>query len=389
MRKVLHSIADYFSRTDKIFWLISLLTTIYGLILIYSVTRAGGNFFKTQVMAVTLGYIAAVVVSLMNYEFIAKLWPVIAGVCIGLILLTYFVGRNITGTDDTAWLTLPGGISFQPAELVKIGFIVTFAKHLSVLKEREKLHSFPQVCLLAAHALVPIVLVHFQGDDGTALVFVFMFLIMCFAAGIQLRYFFIVFAAAAAGIPLIWNMFMHDEQRSRFLALLDLDANSMGKGYQQYQGKISIASGELTGRGLFNGPRVDRSSVPFQENDFIFTVAGEELGFIGCVLILGVLLLLMLRALQNAASSKDALGKYICVGFFSMIATQTCINIGMVLGLIPVIGITLPFFSAGGSSVACLYLGVGLVESVYMHQYASDKVSLNLQARRNISVSRG
>ena len=389
MRKVLHSIADYFSRTDKIFWLISLLTTIYGLILIYSVTRAGGNFFKTQVMAVTLGYIAAVVVSLMNYEFIAKLWPVIAGVCIGLILLTYFVGRNITGTDDTAWLTLPGGISFQPAELVKIGFIVTFAKHLSVLKEREKLHSFPQVCLLAAHALVPIVLVHFPGDDGTALVFVFMFFIMSFAAGIQPRYFFIVFAAAAAGIPLIWNMFMHDEQRSRFLALLDLDANSMGKGYQQYQGKISIASGELTGRGLFNGPRVDRSSVPFQENDFIFTVAGEELGFIGCVLILGVLLLLMLRALQNAASSKDALGKYICVGFFSMIATQTCINIGMVLGLVPVIGITLPFFSAGGSSVACLYLGVGLVESVYMHQYASDKVSLNLQARRNISVSRG
>ena len=95
MRKVLHSMADYFSRTDKIFWLISLLTTAYGLILIYSVTRAGGNFFRTQVMAVTLGYIAAVIVSLMNYEFIAKLWPVIAGVCIGLIFLTYFVGRNI------------------------------------------------------------------------------------------------------------------------------------------------------------------------------------------------------------------------------------------------------------------------------------------------------
>lgn len=389
MRKILGGIAGYFSRTDKIFWLISLLTTAYGLILIYSVTRAGGNFFKTQLMAVTIGYVAAIVVSLMDYEFIAKLWPLIAGGCIFLIVLTYFIGRNIAGTDDTAWLTLPGGISFQPAELVKIGFIITFAKHLSVLKERDKIKSFLHVCLLVVHALIPIVLVHFQGDDGTALVFGFMFLIMCFSAGVQLRYFFILFAVAAAGIPFIWNTFMHDEQRSRFLALLDLDANSMGKGYQQYQGKISIASGELTGRGLFEGPRVDRSAVPFQENDFIFTVAGEELGFIGCVALLGILLLLMLRALQNATAAKDYLGKYICFGFFSMIATQTCINVGMVLGLIPVAGITLPFFSAGGSSVACLYLGVGLVESVYMHQYDADKITLHLQPRRNFSVSRG
>ena len=381
MKKVLHGIGGYLKQTDLIFWLISLMATGYGLILIYSLSRAGGSFFKTQIFAVTLGYIAAIIISIIDYEFIAKLWPLIAGVSVILIFLTYFIGRGVAGTDDVAWLILPGGLSFQPAELVKIGFIVTFAKHLSYLKDKGKIKTFLGVLTLTGHAAVPILLVHFQGDDGTALVFVFMFIVMTFAAGVQLRYYLMAFIGVAGAVPIIWNV-MNEDQRSRLIALFDLDGNALDKGYQQFQGKISIASGELTGRGLFDGPRVTKGIVPYQENDFIFTVAGEELGFIGCVLLLGVLLLLMFRALQNAWTAKDTLGKYICFGFFSMIAAQTIINIGMCLGLIPVIGITLPFFSSGGSSVACLYLGVGLVESVYMRRKDNDKVEFHMTPAR-------
>ena len=159
----------------------------------------------------------------------------------------------------------------------------------------------------------------------------------------------------------------------RFWTLFNLESDTNGFGYQQLQGKISIASGEMYGRGYYEGPRVAAGSVPYQENDFIFSVAGEELGFIGCVVLLGLLLLLMLRCVMNALSAKDDLGKFLCFGFFAMLAVQTVINVGMCLGLLPVIGITLPFFSSGGSSVACLYLGVGIVESVYMHRHNIEK----------------
>lgn len=380
MRKVLGSIADYFKHTDIIFWLLSIAVSVYGCLLIYSMDRAdeSSSFIKTQIMAVSLGYIAAILISVMDYSIIGKLWPIVAVICVGAVLLTFTpMGIQIAGTDDRAWIDLKV-TTFQPAELMKIGFIITFAKHLSYLREKEKIKSFLQVCGLAGHALIPIVLVHFQGDDGTALVFALMFIIMSFAGGVQLRYFFITFSAIIAAAPLAWNFVMNEDQKNRFLALFNLEAYAQSEGWQQLMGKISIASGQMTGRGLFQGPRVAKGSVPFQENDFIFSVAGEELGFVGCIALLGLLLLLMLRAVQNAGSAKDYFGKFICFGFFAMISVQTCINVGMCLGLLPVVGITLPFFSSGGSSVACLYLGIGLVESVYMHQYDPDKIKIRL-----------
>ncbi len=362
------------------------MATGYGLLLIKSLDRAAGtedkSFFPVQVLAVSLGYFAAVLLSIIDYNFIAKLWPVVAAICVGAMLLTFTgLGIGVEGADDRAWLDL-GVTTFQPSELLKIGFIITFAKHLAVLKEQGKLHSFPWVCTLVAHAAIPMVLVHFQGDDGPAIIFLFMFLIMAFAAGVQLRYFLIAIAAVLCAVPILWQFVMNEDQKSRILSLFDLDGTAKDVGWQQYQGKISIASGELEGRGLFQGPRVSKGIVPYQENDFIFTVAGEELGFIGCVILLGILLFLLLRSLQNASIAKDPLGCYICFGFFALIGSQSIINIGMCLGLLPVVGVTLPFFSAGGSSVACLYLAVGLVESVYMHQQNEDKVTIHLSSRQ-------
>ena len=162
------------------------------------------------------------------------------------------------------------------------------------------------------------------------------------------------------------------------MALFNLDNVDVqvNEGYQQYQGMISIGSGKVTGQGLFNGSRVASNSVPFQQSDYIFSVAGEELGLVGCSLIILLLFLLLVKVIHVAHSSRDDLGKFICFGYFGIIALQSISNIGMCLALLPVMGVTLPFFSAGGSSAACMYFGIGLVQSVYMRRKESDGLRL-------------
>ena len=159
-----------------------------------------------------------------------------------------------------------------------------------------------------------------------------------------------------------------------------MEDDPTGNGWQQIQGRISIGSGQLFGRGLGTAPRVQKGVVSIQESDYIFSVAAESLGFIGCCLVIALLLALMLRTLYVARHATDAMGTAICVGFFAMIAIQTISNLGMCLNLLPVMGVTLPFFSAGGSSSACLYFGFGLVESVAMHRISADHVKIHMNA---------
>jgi len=369
IKRFFGAIVDYFKHTDKIFWILTLIASVYGFLLIASQQRDGEtNFLKTQMIAVGLGYATAVVISLVDYNYLAKLWWFIAGFALMLTFSVFFIGIQVSGTDDVGWIRLPGGITFQPSELTKICFILTFSKHLAYLVEKERLKSFFGVMTLLLHALIPIGLIHLQGDDGAALVFGFMFLIMSFAAGVQLRYFIILLVAVLGSIPLVWMRMLNDDQKNRLLVLFGTDDSTLKTfGWQQYQGKVSIASGGILGKGLFGGPRVAEDVVPYQENDFIFTVAGEELGFVGCAAILLLFVLLLLKVLRNASQAANPLGRNICIGFFALVGVQVMVNLGMVLGILPVIGITLPFFSSGGTSVACLYLGVGLVQSVYMH----------------------
>lgn len=376
MKRIFDSIWNYIKKTDKWFWILTMSASIYGFLLIYSQQRSGGtNFLKTQIIAVGIGYIVAVFISCIDYRFYGKVWWIFAGVALSLTILVFFIGIQIAGTDDVGWIKI-GSITFQPSELTKICFIITFAKHISVLVKYDKLRSFFGVMTLVSHAAIPILLIHMQGDDGTALVFGFMFLIMTFAAGVQLRYFISFLLVICVSAPLFYTKIMNDDQRNRLLVLFNLDDNSLTTyGWQQYQGKVSIASGGLFGEGYMNGPRVAKDIVPYQENDFIFTVAGEEFGFIGCTILLLILLFIVVKTMRDAHLADDTFGKMICYGFFSIIATQTVINIGMVLGIFPVVGITLPFFSSGGTSVMCLYFGVGLVQSVYMHRENSHSLS--------------
>lgn len=374
MEKIIKGFKSFFTKSDLILWLLVISASVYSLILIRSMERAGNYSYLTpQILALLLGYTAAIVLTVIDYEKTSRLWLLLIVLSLGLLMAVFILGRKVSGTDDTAWIVLPGGLSFQPSELVKIFFIITFSTHLYKLKENEMLNHLAGVISLVIHTAVPVVMIHMQGDDGTVLIFLFMFLIMCFVGGVQLRYFLILLLLLAAGIPIIWTHFLNDEHKNRFTAIFDLDGNALTNyGWQQYQGKVSIASGGLSGTGLGNGARVASGIVPEQENDFIFTVAGEELGFIGCLLLLFILLAICIKLIINATTARDYLGRMISVGVAAMIGVQTIVNIGMVLGLLPVVGITLPFFSSGGTSLLSVLMGIGLAQSVYYHKDAIE-----------------
>lgn len=372
---------DYIKRADIILWLLLAMISAYSLVLLRSVDYAtGSGYFRTQLLAIGLGVAAAVVVTLIDYAEIANFWYLLAGFSIFLMIYTSFFGEQVVGSggvDAKAWINIAGR-TFQSSELVKIAFILTFAKHLDVLRKGSKLDHPLHVMLLGCHALVPMLLCEMQGDTGAAIVFFAIFLTMSLSAGIKPRYFAALGGIVLVALPLLWMFVMKDYQKARFTAVFNLEDPTvqMEDGYQQYQGRISIGSGRLDGTGLFNGTRVANKSVPFQQSDYIFSVAGEELGFIGCSLILLLLLLFMAKVLHVASTSRDDLGRYICFGFFGMIALQSVSNIGMCLALLPAMGVTLPFFSAGGSSAACMYLGFGLVQAVYMRRKESDGMRL-------------
>ncbi len=387
LKKIFHAIGDYFVNTDKVLWLIVICCTVYSSLLLSSVERAGGSFVKTQIMAAAIGIFIAIIISVIDYEYIARYWWALVIISIGLFVSVFLFGITVSGTDDTAWIRLPGGLTFQPSELIKIFFIVTFAKHLEILKSKDKLKTFWGVISLLMHVGIPVLIIHLQGDDGSALIFLFIMLVMTVVAGVQARYFIVLGAALTIALPLLWNFFLNDEHRNRIQALFDLDSNALTNyGYQQYQSKVSIASGELTGYGLGQGYRTGVGFVPEQENDFIFSVAGEELGFIGTILILVLLLTLIAKVFFIGIDARDNLGSFIAFGMFGLLASQTIINIGMVIGLLPVIGITLPFFSAGGTSSMCLYFGIGLVQSVHMHKQNNEVIKLSYTRAERIKI---
>lgn len=380
-------------KADMILWLLLAAISVYSLLLLRSVdSSTGSSYFRTQLVAIVLGVVGAVILSLLDYATLANFWYLLGGASIFLMIYTALFGDQVLGSGGVnarAWIQI-GGSTFQTSEAVKIAFILTFSKHLDTLRKREWINRPLHVVLLGCHALVPMLLCELQGDTGAAIVFFAMFLAMSLAAGVKLRYFAILGGLVLIALPLLWQFGMDEYQKLRFIALFNLDDPNirMDAGYQQYQGRISIGSGKLTGQGLFHGSRVASNSVPFQQSDYIFSVVGEELGFVGCSLILLLLLLFMAKVLHVAQTARDDLGKYICFGYFGIIALQSISNIGMCLALLPAMGVTLPFFSAGGSSAICMYLGFGLVQSVHMRRKEGEGMRLRRKAPLRFTYSR-
>ncbi|MGN1051018.1 MAG: FtsW/RodA/SpoVE family cell cycle protein, partial [Acutalibacteraceae bacterium] len=206
MKNILSNIRDYIKNTDKLLWLFTFLATAYSIILIFSMQQSGDyNYLRTQIIAILIGVVGAVVLSVVDYKNIVKYWYIAAIIGFLLAASVFIFGIQVAGTDDKAWIKLPGGFTFQPSELMKICFIITFSAHLAFLVKKEKLKSLIGVITLFLHAMIPILIIHFQGEDGTALIILLMFLVMAFAAGVQLRYFSILLGGIAVGIPVLWN----------------------------------------------------------------------------------------------------------------------------------------------------------------------------------------
>lgn len=367
MRRIMAAFADFIRETDKIMLGLCIFASCYGCIAVFSATHYMESYRPVVVQAVCMaaGIVAAAVISAFDYERFIKRWYVAAVVGVLPVILTFFIGFAPEGTDDKAWLDL-GFTTFQPAELLKICFIITFSAHLSYIKTNiNKLKYLLPVCL---HGAFPVVLIHLQGDDGTALVFAVMVLFMMWAAGVSWKYFLLAFCAAALSSPIVYFFVMNDDQRARIQNIFDIDADIMGVGFQQWRGRMALANGRLYGQGFLKGDLTQAGLVPEGHNDFIFVSIGEELGMLGCLAVILLLMAICLRCIRVARICNKDSGKLICVGMFSMIFAQLVINIGMCVSVLPVIGVTLPFFSAGGTSLACLFLGVGLALSVYKHR---------------------
>lgn len=366
MNTAFRKAAAFLRETDKLLLFLCAAASTFGCVIIYSATRINGGYRQIfmQIACMIAGIVAALIISAVDYRKTVKFWPLIAGGSVLLVVLTFFIGYAPSGTDDKAWLSF-AGFSFQPAELLKIAFAITFPLHLVKAGDINKPLS---LVLLALHGAFPILLIHFQGDDGTAIIFAVMFVAMLFAAGLKMRYVAAGAGAVAALLPVIWFFVLNESQQERFISLLNPEDDLLGSGWQQWRGRIALANGGVFGQGYLQGPNVQSGTIPEGYNDFIFASLGEEFGLIGCVAAILLLAGICFKILLDSQKTNDRLGSLICVGLFAMFASNMLVNIGMVLSLLPVVGVTLPFFSAGGTNLVCLYFGIGLVLSVYRHR---------------------
>ena len=347
---------------------------LIGTLLVYAGTREWFRsydldpeyYLKRHILNILIGSLLAYGTTLIDYRLLRAYTPIIwLAAVIGLVIvLIPGLGSEINGAR--AWIALPGGFQIQPAELAKIAIIVGIAM---ILADRDNAHEDPtdlDVLKALAIAAVPVLLIVAQPDLGTVLIICAAILAMISASGAPSRWVIGLLILAIVGIfTAVQTGAVSQYQIARLQSFVDPSADPQSTGYQLRQSRITIGSGGILGKGLFNGPQTNGRFVPEQQTDFIFTVAGEELGFIGCSLILALYLLFFVRAFAICRRSSDLFGRLVCIGVIAWFSFQTFENIGMTMGLMPMTGVPLPFLSYGGSSMFANLIGVGLLQNVH------------------------
>lgn len=382
---------QYLKATDKLYLCMCIGCSVLSVLTLISLGFGNGGFatdsFTGQITglgyyrnafvqagASLLGLLCAIILSCIDYRALVKIWPVHVVGAWGLVLLTLThlklgpitLGYAPAGTDNYSWIMM-GPLSLQPTELAKISFILTFSMHLDNV--REHINEPKELAKLLVHILAAVAVVHVQGDDGTAIVFATIGCMMLFAAGLSWKYILSAIALGVTSLSLIVGFFpdkvLKSYQIERIMALLHPDDPQYADVIMQQKGGMTaIGSGQIFGRGFFTN---DHYAVINAQDDFIFSYLAECIGFVGCAIVLALLFGIAIRTLTIGLRSEDHIGVYICAGVFAAISWQIIINLGMNLMVLPVIGITLPFFSAGGTSALMMYLCIGIVISVYMH----------------------
>ena len=383
MGKIRDFLSDVVRQSDLVLLALCVGSTLYGMVLIASATHFRGTlkYVAIQGFGLLIGMLLYFFFSAVDVGELSKKWKWLLIFNFGFILLlrTPF---GLTRNGNRAWLGVNDigkslGVGFlenfpitvQPAEIVKITFILLLARQLALLQEKRDLRSFANVIQPTAHAGAMFVFYYIISKDaGSGLVYLFVFLCMAFAAGFALRWIILGIGGAVGGFLAAWNLgLLRGDWYDRIKVILDHSYQPDKKGFQQTRGMLALGSGKLTGQGLFHGTQTQSSakwSLPERQTDFIFCVCGEELGFIGCLLVIVLLLAIIVRCLIVAREAPTRMESLVCVGMAGMLIFQTIANIGMCLFLMPVIGLTLPFFSYGGSSIVTLFGAMGVVSGI-------------------------
>lgn len=378
------TLRDFFRKGDMVLLVLCLTASLFGLVLIYSATRSSVYYKPSllscaskQAMFLCMGLVLYLIFTMVDIELILeKSWKLLA--LAGVILILMLIPFGVEGdTGNRSWMYLPGvPIGLQPAELVKIPFILVMAWILNKNREHDLSSPF-SVFLLAGYTLLFVGLIAvISGDFGMVLVYLLLFVIMAWTAGVKKRWFVLGGGLALAGVGGL-AFLAHTSQTfmnkygyiiRRFTEVFTRD-DPRGVGWQQTRSILAIGSGQLTGQGYLQGnltQSISESSLPARHTDEIFAVCGEEFGLVGCILIILLLAAIILRCVWVAKASRSSLSAYIAAGFSAMLLIQAVINISMCLYLFPVVGLTLPFFSYGGSSILTVYAAMGIVSGIKM-----------------------
>ena len=360
---------ENFRQCDLLLLLLCVIATAFGFLMIASATSGYSEgimrYMFMQALASAAGIFLYVLISSIDTDFFSE--HRMALVIINAVLLIMLIPFGVTVNGNRSWLRFPFlPFNIQAAEICKISFILILA---SVMSSRQNNLSSPTSIF---HMLAHLILLFgmnfiISGDLGVSLIFAFIFLGMTFGGGVSGFWFMVAIGIVAVGAPLAWNFFLADYQKKRIAVLFDpsLDPYGTGAMYHTIRAMRSLTGGGLTGQGLFQGNRTQAGALFAQHTDYIFAAIGEELGFIGCAAALLLLGLIIFRCVWVGLRSQDFLRRLVCFGAASALFFQVLINVGMCLGVAPVIGLTLPFISYGGSSIITLYTMLGLVSGVY------------------------
>jgi rod shape determining protein RodA len=345
-----------------------------GTLLVYAATREwfrSNNldpeyYLKRHILNILIGALLAYGTTLIDYRLLRAYAPILWLISIIGLIAVFIPGIGEEVNNSNAWISLPGGFQLQPAELAKIAIIIGIAM---VLSDRDQTQNDPtdlDVVKALAIAAIPVFLILLQPDLGTILIISAAVVAMIGVSGARPIWVVgLLLLAVVGGFTAVKTGAVSEYQVARLQSFIDPTSDPQATGYQIRQSRITIGSGGFFGKGLFEGPQTSGRFVPEQQTDFIFTVAGEELGFVGCSLILFLYLLIFIRAFIICRQSRDLFGRLVCIGVIAWFIFQSFENIGMAMGLMPMTGVPLPFLSYGGSSMFANLIGIGLLQNVH------------------------
>lgn len=385
-------ISDFVKKADMILLMLCTVATIFGIVIISSATATIGNsrYVTVQSIALLLGIMIYVILTLIDVDIIAERRELLLVFCVLFIGVLYFWGVD-NGSGNRSWLEVPlVGIDVQPAEICKIFFIIILAKIMSV--NQNSLSSPLNVGKMGILTMFFFAFIVVVSDDaGVALTYVFIFISMAFVGGVSMIWFLLAIGALLIAVPVLWNIqlpngesLIGEYQKNRILMLFDPSIDPDGTGVR-YQTKLSlryIQNGGVSGQGLYEGSMVKGNSMPAQHTDFIFSAIAEELGMLGCVVVLLLLTAIVVRCIYVGIKSTNYMNRMICAGIAGMLLFQIVINVGMCLGVMPVIGLTLPFISYGGSSIVTMFMAMGVVSGIHMRP-APDGTARYIRPKAN------